>query len=107
MALVGLIESLLTLSVIDEMTETRGKGNQESFAQGAANLVCGFFGGMGGCAMIGQSVINVSSGGQKPHFGNYRRRRFADVRVVRLISDRTGSDGGARRFDVYGRHRHI
>ncbi len=53
MALVGLIESLLTLSVIDEMTETRGKGNQESFAQGAANLVCGFFGGMGGCAMIG------------------------------------------------------
>ncbi len=64
MALVGLIESLLTLSVIDEMTETRGKGNQESFAQGAANLVCGFFGGMGGCAMIGQSVINVSSGGR-------------------------------------------
>ncbi len=64
MALVGLIESLLTLSVIDEMTETRGKGNQESFAQGAANLVCGFFGGMGGCAMIGQSVINVTSGGR-------------------------------------------
>ncbi|MCW5959310.1 MAG: SulP family inorganic anion transporter [Pyrinomonadaceae bacterium] len=64
MALVGLIESLLTLSVIDEMTETRGKGNKESLAQGAANLVCGFFGGMGGCAMIGQSVINVSSGGR-------------------------------------------
>lgn len=64
MALIGLIESLLTLSVIDEMTETRGKGNQESFAQGAANLVCGFFGGMGGCAMIGQSIINVSSGGK-------------------------------------------
>ncbi len=64
MALVGLIESLLTLSVIDEMTETRGKGNRESVAQGAANLVCGFFGGMGGCAMIGQSIINVSSGGK-------------------------------------------
>ncbi len=64
MALVGLIESLLTLSVIDEMTETRGKGNQESFAQGAANTVCGLFSGMGGCAMIGQSVINVSSGGR-------------------------------------------
>lgn len=64
MALVGLIESLLTLTVIDEMTETRGKGNQESFAQGAANTVCGFFGGMGGCAMIGQSIINVSSGGR-------------------------------------------
>ncbi|TAJ15770.1 SulP family inorganic anion transporter [Marinilabiliaceae bacterium JC017] len=64
MAMVGLIESLLTLSVIDEMTETRGRGNKESFAQGAANLVCGFFGGMGGCAMIGQSIINVSSGGR-------------------------------------------
>ncbi len=64
MALVGLIESLLTLTVIDEMTETRGKGNQESFAQGAANTVCGVFGGMGGCAMIGQSIINVSSGGR-------------------------------------------
>lgn len=64
MALVGLIESLLTLNVIDEMTETRGRGNQESLAQGAANVVCGFFGGMGGCAMIGQSIINVSSGGR-------------------------------------------
>ncbi len=64
MALVGLIESLLTLTVIDEMTETRGSGNKESLAQGTANIVCGFFGGMGGCAMIGQSVINVSSGGR-------------------------------------------
>ncbi len=64
MALVGLIESLLTLSVIDEMTETRGRGNKEAAAQGLANFVCGFFGGMGGCAMIGQSIINVSSGGR-------------------------------------------
>lgn len=64
MALVGLIESLLTLNVIDEMTETRGRGNKESIAQGVANTVCGFFGGMGGCAMIGQSIINVSSGGR-------------------------------------------
>ncbi|OEU69976.1 MAG: sodium-independent anion transporter [Desulfuromonadales bacterium C00003093] len=65
MALVGLIESLLTLTVIDEMTETRGRGNKECLAQGTANLVTGFFGGMGGCAMIGQSIINVSSGGRK------------------------------------------
>lgn len=65
MAMVGLIESLLTLTVIDEMTETRGRGNKECLAQGAANLVTGFFGGMGGCAMIGQSIINVSSGGRK------------------------------------------
>lgn len=64
MALVGLIESLLTLTVVDEMTETRGRGNKECVAQGAANFVCGFFGGMGGCAMIGQSIINVSSGGR-------------------------------------------
>jgi len=64
MALVGLIESLLTLTVIDEMTETRGKGNKECVAQGAANITTGFFGGMGGCAMIGQSIINVSSGGR-------------------------------------------
>jgi len=64
MALVGLIESLLTLAVVDEMTETRGRGNKECVAQGVANTVCGFFGGMGGCAMIGQSIINVSSGGR-------------------------------------------
>lgn len=64
MALVGLIESLLTLTVLDEMTETRGRGNKEAVAQGVANLVTGFFGGMGGCAMIGQSIINVSSGGR-------------------------------------------
>lgn len=64
MALVGLIESLLTLTVVDEMTETRGKGNKECIAQGAANITTGFFGGMGGCAMIGQSIINVSSGGR-------------------------------------------
>ncbi len=65
MALVGLIESLLTLTVIDEMTETRGRGNKECLAQGSANVLTGFFGGMGGCAMIGQSIINISSGGRK------------------------------------------
>lgn len=61
---IGLIESLLTLTLVDEITETRGKSNQECIAQGAANVVTGFFGGMGGCAMIGQSMINVSSGGR-------------------------------------------
>lgn len=64
MALVGLIESLLTLSVVDEMTESRGRSNKECVAQGVANVTTGFFGGMGGCAMIGQSIINVSSGGR-------------------------------------------
>lgn len=61
---IGLIESLLTLTLVDEITETHGKGNKECVAQGAANVVTGFFGGMGGCAMIGQSIINVSSGGR-------------------------------------------
>jgi len=59
---IGLIESLLTLTLVDELTETRGRGNRECVAQGYANIVTGFFGGMGGCAMIGQSIINVSSG---------------------------------------------
>ena len=62
MAGVGLIESLLTLNIVDELTETRGRSNKECVAQGAANVVSGFFSGMGGCAMIGQSLINVSSG---------------------------------------------
>ena len=59
---VGLIESLLTLNLIDEITETRGWGNKEAVAQGLANTVTGLFSGMGGCAMIGQSLINISSG---------------------------------------------
>ncbi len=59
---VGLIESLLTLSLIDEITGTRGRGNKEAVAQGVANFVTGLFSGMGGCAMIGQSLINISSG---------------------------------------------
>lgn len=62
MAGVGLIESLLTLNIIDEITETRGNGNREATAQGCANILSGLFSGMGGCAMIGQSLINVSSG---------------------------------------------
>jgi SulP family sulfate permease len=61
---VGLIESLMTMTLIDEITKTRGRGNRECLGQGAANVVCGLFGGMGGCAMIGQSLINVNSGGR-------------------------------------------
>ncbi|SFV87274.1 Sulfate permease [hydrothermal vent metagenome] len=64
MALVGLIESLLTLNLVDDLTETTGQPNKESVGQGAANLVTGLFGGMGGCAMVGQSIINVKSGGR-------------------------------------------
>ena len=64
LAAVGLIESLLTLTVVDEMTGTRGKANKECVAQGASNMLNGVFGGMGGCAMIGQSMININSGGR-------------------------------------------
>jgi SulP family sulfate permease len=65
MAGVGLIESLMTLSLIDEITDTRGRGNRECVGQGLANVVTGMFSGMGGCAMIGQSLINVKSGARR------------------------------------------
>ena len=64
LAVVGLIESLMTLNLIDELTDSRGSGNRECLAQGSANILNGLFGGMGGCAMIGQSIINVNSGGR-------------------------------------------
>jgi sulfate permease, SulP family len=62
MAGVGLIESLLTLNIVDEITETRGRGNKEAAAQGLTNILSGLFSGMGGCAMIGQSLIHISNG---------------------------------------------
>ena len=64
LAAIGLIESLLTLNLVGEITENRGGASQECVAQGIANTITGFFGGMGGCAMIGQSMINVKSGGR-------------------------------------------
>ena len=64
LAAIGLIESLMTLNLVDELTETHGNGNRECIAQGGANVINGFFGGMGGCAMIGQSIINIKSGGR-------------------------------------------
>lgn len=63
-ALVGLIETLMTLQLIDELTETRGKGNREALTLGIANIVTGFFKGMGGCALVGESLINIGSGGR-------------------------------------------
>ena len=64
MAAVGLIESLLTLNMVDELTNTKGSANQESIAQGTANIVNGFFAGMGGCAMVAQSLVNIGAGGR-------------------------------------------
>jgi sulfate permease, SulP family len=77
LAAVGLTESLITLQLVDEVTKTEGNGNKECVAQGLANVVTGFFGGMGGCAMIGQSMINVNSGG--------RRRTSAIVAALALL----------------------
>ncbi|WP_299552830.1 SulP family inorganic anion transporter [Seonamhaeicola sp.] len=64
LAAIGLIESLMTLNLVDELTETRGNANKECMAQGGANIITGLFGGMGGCAMIGQSIINIKGGGR-------------------------------------------
>ncbi|GAA3637763.1 SulP family inorganic anion transporter [Flavivirga jejuensis] len=64
LAAIGLIESLMTLNLVDELTDTRGNTNKECMAQGGANIVTGLFGGMGGCAMIGQSLINIKGGGR-------------------------------------------
>ena len=64
LAFIGLVESLMTMSLIDEKTDTRGQSNVECSAQGIANVITGFFGGMGGCAMVGQSMINMESGGR-------------------------------------------
>lgn len=63
-SMVGLVETLMTLQLIDEITETRGKGNREAVALGAANVIAGLFKGMGGCALVGESLINISSGGR-------------------------------------------
>ena len=65
MAIVGLLETLLTASLVDELTDSRSDKNQESQAQGIGNIVTGLFGGIGGCAMIGQTVVNIKSGGRQ------------------------------------------
>lgn len=107
MAMVGLIESLLTLTVLDEMTETRGDGNRECVAQGTANLLTGFFGGMGGCAMIGQSIINVSSGGKEPGLQLGCGHRSASLHPLRSLHHRAGSDGRPCGADDHGRCRNV
>ncbi len=87
LAAIGLIESLLTLNLVGDMTEQRGGASQECLAQGTANLITGFFGGMGGCAMIGQSMINVKSGARTRSIRHYGRVIFALFYSVYLICD--------------------
>ena len=84
MALVGLLESLLTAKLVDDITDTRSNKTRESWGQGAANIVTGFFGGMGGCAMIGQTLINVKVSGARTRISTFLAGVFLLVLVVGL-----------------------
>ena len=75
MALVGLLESLMTAKLVDDVTDTRSHKTREAWGQGAANIITGFFGGMGGCAMIGQTMINVKASGRAHADLDLPRRR--------------------------------
>ncbi len=103
MAMVGLLETLLTLNLTDEITESRGYPDRECVALGAANMVSGLFGGMGGCAMIGQTVINLSSGGRGRLSGVVAGRDDPVVRAVPVTADRADPAGCAGGGDVRGR----
>ena len=104
---VGLIESLMTLNLIDEITETRGSSNRECIGQGLANFFSGIFSGMGGCAMIGQSLINVNSGGRRRLSGITAAVLAAGLHYVCRAADRTNPHGRPGWGDVYGGHRHL
>ncbi|MCC6270267.1 MAG: SulP family inorganic anion transporter [Microbacteriaceae bacterium] len=84
MALVGLIESLLTAKLVDDITDTRSNKTRESWAQGVANMLSAFFGGMGGCAMIGQTMINVKASGARTRISTFLAGVFLLVLVVGL-----------------------
>ncbi|WP_329468481.1 SulP family inorganic anion transporter [Streptomyces sp. NBC_01431] len=82
MALVGLMESLMTAKLVDDITETRSNKTRESIGQGIANIVTGFFGGMGGCAMIGQTMINVKTSGARTRLSTFLAGAFLMVLCV-------------------------
>ena len=84
MALVGLLESLLTAKLVDDITDTRSDKTRESWGQGAANVITGFFGGMGGCAMIGQTIINVKVSGARTRISTFLAGVFLLILVVGL-----------------------
>jgi SulP family sulfate permease len=84
MALVGLLESLMTAKLVDEITDTHSRKTRESLAQGAANVLSGFFGGMGGCAMIGQTMINVKASGARTRISTFLAGVFLLILVVAL-----------------------
>ena len=82
MALVGLLESLLTAKLVDDITDTHSDKTREAWGQGAANVITGFFGGMGGCAMIGQTMINVKVSGARTRISTFLAGVFLLVLVV-------------------------
>ena len=82
MAVVGLLESLLTAKPVDDITDTRSDKTREAWGQGAANVVTGFFGGMGGCAMIGQTMINVKVSGARTRISTFLAGVFLLILVV-------------------------
>src|SRR5690606_8162015 len=84
MALVGLLESLMTAKLVDDITDTHSDKTREGWGQGVANVVTGFFGGMGGCAMIGQTMINVKSSGARTRLSTLLAGVFLLILVVGL-----------------------
>ena len=84
MAFVGLLESLMTAKLVDDITDTRSHKTREAWGQGVANIVTGFFGGMGGCAMIGQTMINVKASGARTRISTFLAGVFLLVLVVAL-----------------------
>jgi SulP family sulfate permease len=84
MAFVGLLESLMTAKLVDDITDTRSHKSREAWGQGVANIVTGFFGGMGGCAMIGQTMINVKASGARTRISTFLAGTFLLILVVTL-----------------------
>ncbi|MFX4273277.1 SulP family inorganic anion transporter [Propionibacteriaceae bacterium Y1685] len=84
MAVVGLLESLMTAKLVDEVTDTHSRKTREAWGQGAANILSGFFGGMGGCAMIGQTMINVKASGARTRISTFLAGVFLLILVVAL-----------------------
>ena len=84
MAVVGLLESLMTAKLVDDITDTHSRKTREAWGQGAANMLSGLFGGMGGCAMIGQTMINVKASGARTRISTFLAGVFVLILVVAL-----------------------
>ena len=103
MALVGLLESLMTAKLVDDITDTHSNKTREGWGQGVANIVTGFFGGMGGCAMIGQTMINVKASGARTRISTFLAGVFLLILVVVARRRRRAHpDGRPRRRDDHG-----